>query len=226
MELTRSNEDYLEAIGQLVRENGSAQVRDIASVMKVKMPSVTSAVRQLSELGLVHYLQYTPVQLTPLGRQLADRIIASHEALYEFLEDVLGLASERAGEVACAVEHIMQTSEIERLKALTSKILENEALFDIHPIKENRSQKIKGKKVNHLPLDKVKPGQVVIVEKISPDLKGITKFADMGLILGAELIVEHSAPLGDPIRVKLHQVSLIFRKHEAKHITVSLVEDI
>ena len=45
LELTKSNEDYLEAIGLLSEKNGTAQVRDIAEMLKVKMPSVTSSWR-------------------------------------------------------------------------------------------------------------------------------------------------------------------------------------
>lgn len=55
LELTKSNEDYLEAIGLLSEKNGTAQVRDIAEMLKVKMPSVTSAVKQLADMGLVEY---------------------------------------------------------------------------------------------------------------------------------------------------------------------------
>ena len=53
LELTKSNEDYLEAIGLLSEKNGTAQVKDIAEMLKVKMPSVTSAVKQLADMGLV-----------------------------------------------------------------------------------------------------------------------------------------------------------------------------
>ena len=35
LELTKSNEDYLEAIGLLSEKNGTAQVRDIAEMLKV-----------------------------------------------------------------------------------------------------------------------------------------------------------------------------------------------
>ena len=90
LELTKSNEDYLEAIGLLSEKSGTAQVRDIAEMLKVKMPSVTSAVKQLADMGLVEYTQYAPVKLTP---------------------------QERANEVACQIEHIMTFEEIERLKS-------------------------------------------------------------------------------------------------------------
>lgn len=51
LELTKSNEDYLEAIGLLSEKSGTAQVRDIAEMLKVKMPSVTSAVKQLADMA-------------------------------------------------------------------------------------------------------------------------------------------------------------------------------
>ena len=46
LELTKSNEDYLEAIGLLSEKSGTAQVRDIAEMLKVKMASVKSAVNR------------------------------------------------------------------------------------------------------------------------------------------------------------------------------------
>ena len=44
-------------------KSGTAQVRDIAEMLKVKMPSVTSAVKQLADMGLVEYTQYAPCLL-------------------------------------------------------------------------------------------------------------------------------------------------------------------
>ena len=111
LELTKSNEDYLEAIGLLSEKNGTAQVRDIAEMLKVKMPSVTSAVKQLADMGLVEYTQYAPVKLTPQGRRIAGKIIVSHGILFDFLRE------ERANEVACQIEHIMTFEEIEKLRS-------------------------------------------------------------------------------------------------------------
>lgn len=94
LELTKSNEDYLEAIGLLSEKNGTAQVRDIAEMLKVKMPSVTSAVKQLADMGLVEYTQYAPVKLTPQGRRIAGKIIVSHGILFDFLREELALSEE------------------------------------------------------------------------------------------------------------------------------------
>lgn len=218
MELTKSNEDYLEAIGLLAGDDGSAQVKEIAAFMKVKMPSVTSAVKQLADLGLVEYVQYAPVRLTAKGRKLASQVIASHETIHEFLENILHLAPGRACEIACSIEHIMHPDEVARLKNLMVRIQSHEELFGVE-----KNEGGAGKEDHLFTLDRAKHGQHVAVEQISPDLRGITKFADMGLVPGATLKIERSAPLGDPIRVRLRDVCLIFRKHEAKHIKVRLI---
>ncbi|MCK4379164.1 MAG: metal-dependent transcriptional regulator, partial [Deltaproteobacteria bacterium] len=62
--LTSNMEDYLEAILTLQEEQKVARVRDIARQLKVKMPSVTGAVRNLAEKGLVNYERYSFVTLT------------------------------------------------------------------------------------------------------------------------------------------------------------------
>lgn len=122
MELTKSNEDYLEAIRRLCLKFGAAQVRDIAKLMKVKMPSVNSAVRNLAELGLVEYVQYAPVRLTEQGEYYADQVIEKHLALRDFLKKVLGLEHERADDLACHMEHLLNSDEIRKLKAFADQV--------------------------------------------------------------------------------------------------------
>ena len=70
--LSRSAEDYLEAIGHLCNLHGQAQVSDIAERLGVKKPSVTAAMRQLSAEGLIEYRQYAPIRLTPKGLKLIE----------------------------------------------------------------------------------------------------------------------------------------------------------
>ena len=55
MNLTTSMEDYLEAISILEEDKKYVRVRDIARHMKVKMPSVTGALKSLTERKLVNH---------------------------------------------------------------------------------------------------------------------------------------------------------------------------
>lgn len=111
--LGRSAEDYLEAIGHLCRKNGTAQVSDIAALLNVKKPSVTAAMRRLSDLGLVEYRLYAPIRLTEQGEAYAQRVINAHRILHRFMQEVAGLSPERADEAACLMEHILTYEEIE-----------------------------------------------------------------------------------------------------------------
>lgn len=114
--LSRSAEDYLEAIGHLCRETGKAQVSDVAAMLDVKKPSVTAAVHQLAEEGLITYRRYAPIELTDKGRQYADLVIRAHHILQRFLEEAAGLGAQRADEVACHVEHLLSMEEIEQIE--------------------------------------------------------------------------------------------------------------
>lgn len=114
--LSRSAEDYLEAIGHLCRVNGRAQVSDVAAMLNVKKPSVTAAVHQLAEEGLITYRRYAPIELTEKGRHYADRVIRAHDILQRFLAEAAGLAQERADEIACQMEHILTMEEIEQIE--------------------------------------------------------------------------------------------------------------
>ena len=114
--LSRSAEDYLEAIGHLCRENGKAQVSDVAAMLAVKKPSVTAAVHQLAEEGFITHRPYAPIELTEKGWQYADRVIRAHCILQRFLEEAAGLSAARADEVACHVEHLLSMEEIEEIE--------------------------------------------------------------------------------------------------------------
>ena len=116
--LTQSAEDYLEAIGNLCRERGSATISDIAVLLSVKKPSVTAAVRLLAAQGLIEYKPYSPIKLTAKGKRIANRTIRSHRTLEHFLKEIVGLPAERASSAACEIEHILTPEEIDRLDKL------------------------------------------------------------------------------------------------------------
>lgn len=113
--LTPSQEDYLEAILQLVRRRRVARVRDIARRLDVGMSSVTSALKSLSKRGFVNYDPYRVITLTDRGRRAAEEIVRRHELLREFLISVLGLDGEAAEANACRMEHAVDAALLERL---------------------------------------------------------------------------------------------------------------
>lgn len=120
MPMTKSLEDYLEAIHCLIQNTGSAHVADIAKDVGVKMPSVNNAVKELAKLGLVSYEKYHSVTLTEAGQAAAISVYERHQMLTQFLMQ-LGVPKDSAEEDACAMEHILSTTTIDCIKKFVAK---------------------------------------------------------------------------------------------------------
>lgn len=112
---TPSMEDYLEAIAILRREGKAARVNQISQRLKVKMPSVTSALEKLSQQGLVIHERYGYVELTAEGYKAAEDIIRRHKALSRFFTQALGIDQKTADEDACKIEHVISPITLERV---------------------------------------------------------------------------------------------------------------
>ena len=114
-EQTASMEDYLEAIAKLGEGKKVVKVKQLSEMLGVKMPSVTSALRKLSEQELVEHERYGHIKLTPEGDKVARDVIYRHEALTRFFAQALGINQETAEEDACKIEHVISPLSMERL---------------------------------------------------------------------------------------------------------------
>jgi len=113
--LSSAMEDYLEVIYHLEQEHRIARVRDIADRLKVRMSSVTSALRTLSARGLLKYDPHQYITLTDQGTRQAQDIVRRHGILKRFLVRVLRIDDESAEDNACRIEHHLDPQVIERL---------------------------------------------------------------------------------------------------------------
>lgn len=114
-QLSSAIEDYLQAVFRIEQQKRFARVRDIADALGVAKSSATAALKTLSEKGLVNYVPYEPVTLSPQGHKQAERIVLRHRIIVDFLENVLGIAPERADSIACGMEHGIDRDALERL---------------------------------------------------------------------------------------------------------------
>ncbi|HOZ45355.1 MAG TPA: metal-dependent transcriptional regulator [Candidatus Hydrogenedentes bacterium] len=112
--LSSSLEDYLEVIFHLTSESTSARAKDIAARLGVRSPSVTGALRVLAARELVNYTPYGAITLTAKGDLAAREVVRRHEALKDFLEQVLGIAPAEADDAACKMEHAVSRNILER----------------------------------------------------------------------------------------------------------------
>ena len=118
--MTQSLEDYLEAVYVLIAEKRPAQVRDVAQMLSVKMPSVVKALHELKRLGLVTQEPYAPIKLTVKGSRVAKQVLNRHTLLRKFLMK-LGVSRKHADKDACLMEHILSAETIDRIRAYTEK---------------------------------------------------------------------------------------------------------
>ena len=118
--MTQSLEDYLEAVYVLIAEKRPAQVRDVAQMLSVKMPSVVKALHELKRLGLVTQEPYAPIKLTVKGSRVAKQVLNRHTLLRKFLMK-LGVSRRHADKDACLMEHILSAETIDRIRAYTEK---------------------------------------------------------------------------------------------------------
>ena len=114
-DLTSQLEDYLEAIGELQKRDRVARAKDIAERLGVTRATVTSALRSLSEKGLINYQPYSHITLTKQGETLAQEIIRRHQILSEFFQEALKMPSQQAEDNACRAEHALDSEVIDRL---------------------------------------------------------------------------------------------------------------
>ena len=118
--MTQSLEDYLGTIFVLIEEGKSAQVRDVARLLDVKMPSVVKAIHELKKLGLVVQEPYSPIYLTAKGERVARHVLNRHKLLRSFLVK-LGVSRRIADRDACLMEHILSAETIDKIRAYTEK---------------------------------------------------------------------------------------------------------
>lgn len=219
--ISSSLEDYLEAIAEIIEEQGHAHTKEIADHLKVKMPSVTNALQALSARGLIHYQSHSPVFLTPAGAETAAVIRHRHNALRNFFCDILKLPANESNDAACKVEHIIGEKVMSRIVLLSEAIAVREDCAELRAYLNQTLPQLNSETSGQeqlIPLDQLPVGARGVVVKVAENLRGIKKFADLGLVSGTLLEMEGTAPLGDLMRIKVMGSSLSLRKSDAAHI--------
>ena len=118
--MTKSLEDYIETIYVLIKDKGAARVRDVATDLHVKMPSVVKAMAELKKLELVTQEPYGDIELTAKGRKVATGVLTRHTILKAFLLK-LGVTEKVADNDACLMEHILSAQTMDRIRDFLGK---------------------------------------------------------------------------------------------------------
>lgn len=124
LHLTMANEDYLECMVRIEREDHELEgVRsvDIAQRLGVSKASVNKAVTALKNQGLVEQSHYGKVIMTDKGRELGSAVWYRHRLVRTFLMQELGVEFDRADAEACMMEHALSEDTMARWLAYLEK---------------------------------------------------------------------------------------------------------
>lgn len=115
---TYSEENYLKALFNLGHEQGEVSVQELSRHLGIKMPSVNSMIKKLSEKKLVHYESYKPLRLTEKGRKEAGLIIRKHRLTEMFLVEQMKFGWEEVHAIAEEIEHLQSAKFFDKIDEL------------------------------------------------------------------------------------------------------------
>ncbi len=122
MEIHQSAEDYLECILRLSKERPVVRSIDIATDMNYSKPSISVAMKNLRENGLIEVDDAGFITLTDSGMQIASNIYERHQLLKKWLI-FLGVEESTAEEDACRIEHTLSPETFAALKEHINKTM-------------------------------------------------------------------------------------------------------
>lgn len=115
----QSEEDYLESILMLSRNQEVVHRIDVAKRMNVSQAAVNKAVKLLCEKEYV-YEDGKHLYLSPEGKVYAEAVYEKHCIIRDFLIQN-GVSAPSAEEDACRMEHLISDETFEMMKKLLSK---------------------------------------------------------------------------------------------------------
>jgi DtxR family Mn-dependent transcriptional regulator len=113
--MTLTEENYLKTLHRLSQGEEPITVKRIAMQLGIKMPTVTSMVRNLAAKKLIRYEKYKAIEMTDKGRRQALLILRKHRLTELFLKDVMGLGWEEVHDIAEQIEHIQSDRFFNRI---------------------------------------------------------------------------------------------------------------
>lgn len=125
MKIQESGENYLETIYILARETGYVRSVDIAHSLSFSKPSVSRAMSILKKAGHIKMDKEGQIELTPSGRQIAERIYGRHRLLTDYLT-AIGVSHETAAADACRMEHVISQETFEKIEAHVKSVKSSE----------------------------------------------------------------------------------------------------
>jgi len=115
LKIQESAENYLETILVLQKRNGQVRSIDIVNELNFTKPSVSVAMKNLRQNGLIEVDTNGYITLLEEGLTIANKIYERHTILTDWLIQ-MGVSPEAADEDACKIEHVLSTESFLAIK--------------------------------------------------------------------------------------------------------------
>jgi len=223
-------EEYLEAVHDLSKKEGTAKTTEISKRLKVAPASVTEELQRLSKEGMVRYRPYKGATLTEKGRALVNRLKRKHRLLEVLLTKVLRLAPHNAHQEACRLEHSLSD---EAENALCKNLGGPESCPHGSPIPPcdlnvksclecPPEDKMASKRARRhiVPITALKPNERARVAFIRGGKSVVKRLSALGLTPGADVSLLRAAPMSGPIELCIRGCNLAVGRGIAEKIFV------
>jgi DtxR family Mn-dependent transcriptional regulator len=190
---------YLEALFYMWSEGEPPRSARLADWLGVSRPTVTVALRRMARDGMVHMNGRKEIELTAVGRRVAESIVRRHRIMERWLTDVLGLDWVTADAEAARLEHAVSETVERRLYEALGR---PRTCPHGNPIPGHTKASPKERRLASLPAG----GRAAIsrvsevAEREAPLL--LAYLDERGLVPGRELVVVEVDDIGRTIRIK------------------------
>ncbi|NAS31819.1 metal-dependent transcriptional regulator [Flavobacteriaceae bacterium R38] len=218
--LTKSEEDYLKALFQLVVENEKVKIgnNQLAEYLKVSPASANNMIKKLKNKKLVISEKYGKLELTQDGKEIAVWLVRKHRLWETFLYKYMNFSWDEVHEVAEQLEHIKSAKLIDELDR-----------FMDYPRKDPHGDLIPNEKgdyelVPKTTLSNLKTGQRCKLIAVNDSSVAFLKYvSEIGLALSSEIVVEEIKEFDKSIRIAFSNKTETVSKKFADNIFISVL---
>lgn len=117
--ITRSFEDYLEAVLICEKKIGKVKAVNLCEVMEISRPAVAKMLKLLESENLITR-ERNVILLSLAGREIAEKVFQKHNVVKDFLIR-LGVSENTAEVDCCKIEHCISNETFLAIKKFTDK---------------------------------------------------------------------------------------------------------
>ncbi|MBW1295540.1 metal-dependent transcriptional regulator [Aquimarina litoralis] len=218
--LTKSEEDYLKALFQLLIEESSEKVgnNQLAEYLKVSPASTNNMVKKLKAKHYVVSEKYGKLELTNEGRAIAVRLIRKHRLWETFLYNYLNFSWDEVHEVAEQLEHIKSYKLIDELDRFMD-FPEKDPHGELIPTSSGEY-----KVIPKITLSSLKEGDVCRLVAVNDGSVNFLRFvSEIGLALSSEIKVLEVREFDKSIRIQFNETVETVTRKFADNVFVKVI---